>query len=177
MFFGSVLTAATVLAQVAKSTRVEFQCWANGFKVRSGGGSKDHLVYSRFSFNGLLKDDSELITLKSYMGHIAMNTFADVNSQMEEAEKYALFHSQTETKSSLSPDARKYTDDKYFRFRKFAASQYTGSEADFFGEMVIEKRLLVASDESRGESFRAHYVAQAGDHYGGTIDYTCKVTK
>ena len=116
------------------------------------------------------------MTVKSYLGHIAMNTFAEVNSQMEEAEKYSLFFSKKEIKSSLSPDARKYTDDKYFRFRNFAANQYAGMEADFSGEMVVEKKSLIAVGESRNERFRGHYVAQAGDHFGGTIDYTCKIT-
>lgn len=55
----------------------------------------------------------------------------------------------------------------YSKFEKFDATET--SECDgggMYGYLVIEKDMTK-------ESFAAHYVFQAGDHIGGTIDFSC----
>jgi hypothetical protein len=60
----------------------------------------------------------------------------------------------------------------HYRFQKFNADFTAGNESGMWGDFVLNKEIDGSRNNDKFET-DAHYVFQAGDHLGGTIDYTC----
>jgi len=173
----SLATLALSSGAFAESTiHSDYQCRAlgNHFRVYFADRS-EYLVESRIAFG--LKLDKDRVgeageAKLSYIGHVAFQKFVEGGKQ-----EIDLFdgYSQLLKKdhdSDLSPQASKYTDDKYFRFREVAESASTSQDGGGMnGYLVISKKVLSAEGKKK---FSAHYVFQHGDHTGGTLDYVCQ---
>lgn len=149
------------------------QCSAYGHMLRSQGSSNtDYLVNSRFAIN-LQYDEQKDMAKASYLGFIEIETSVEKGqTRIEEADYYSLFRKSGHL-SSKSKRARAYPDSHYFRFRNFnAASTSSGDGGGMWGYFVISKKVL-----QKGAAFDAHYVFQAGDHMGGTVDFQCRSSR
>lgn len=62
----------------------------------------------------------------------------------------------------------------HYRFKDFDAAFTAGSESGMWGYLVVSKDLHKMSGSAGIKEVDAHYVFQAGDHMGGTVDFICK---
>jgi hypothetical protein len=69
---------------------------------------------------------------------------------------------------NLDYKPRKYKN--YSQFRDFDA---TSSKQGMWGYFVLEKENRQTQNSNGGSTLMAHYIFQAGDHIGGTIDFVC----
>lgn len=146
------------------------ECWANGNRLRQTSGGGDHVVSSRVYLVLEKVEESATITLSRYHGHLAISDGSQ--STMDQASAYYGVFLGEMKPFSLSPRARRYKDADYFRIRDFSADGMTRSDGgDMSGEFVLSKKFL-----ENDEEFDAHYIFQAGDHMGGTVDYDCGLT-
>lgn len=64
-----------------------------------------------------------------------------------------------------------YNPRKYKNFSQFKDFDATSSKRGMWGYLVLEKdNEMRLSDDG---TLKAHYIFQAGDHIGGTIDFVC----
>lgn len=152
----------------AFAKRYDVQCWAEGHKLRqTSTDSKNNFVSARLSLDINAKDGGVDAELKEWVGHLAIARDATALTKVD----YHGVFSGKEKASSLSPRARVYKDGDYFRYRDFDASQTTRQDGGGMnGELVVSKKFQTAGEDA---TYDAHYVFQAGDHMGGTVDYTC----
>ena len=54
----------------------------------------------------------------------------------------------------------------HFKFEDIDAAFTAGNEDGMWGDFILEKGFA--------KEISAHYIFQAGDHMGGTVDFTCQ---
>jgi hypothetical protein len=124
-----------------------FGCKATTLRTDIQGMSLDgYLEFMVYQKDGV-------ITLGNVLGHIKVDRY------------YGVFSFE---KISNNPKYKptKYKD--YVQFQDFDAIR-TSSQDGMWGQLVINKEL-------KKEGMTAHYIFQASDHMGGTIDLTCRDT-
>ncbi len=173
----SLLAMALLLGtnSMARPVYTNVQCWAEGHNFRVNGDDiTDNLASSRLFLKVVVdKENTAARILSGYVGHVSGAKFVDGLEKIAESNFYSQFYSDGKKgviESSLSPGARKYKDDKYFRFRDFSsdrASYHDGG--DMNGTLVISKDY----EDKEVATFPAHYIFKHGDHTGGTMDFTC----
>jgi hypothetical protein len=104
----------------------------------------------------LVVKKGEKLSLEEYGGHIYVTGY------------YGLFNGKNLVEV---PYTRPVKYKNHYRF-KFTADYTDGNESGMSGDFVLNKEIDGSRDNSNFET-DAHYVFQAGDHLGGTIDYSC----
>lgn len=70
-----------------------------------------------------------------------------------------------------NPDYKPTKYKGFSQFQKFNATDTEGSsESGMWGEFVLDKK-------TDRDTFKAHYIFQAGDHMGGTLHFNCEVVE
>jgi len=147
-FFALILLLATAHSYGAEKTARRI-CTAKLF--RSNGVEAMPLE------NGLLyltvsKTDDK-VTLTKVVGHLLIEDY------------YAIFNGENLPEKPYVRAPSQYTN--HYRF-SLTATETAGSESGMWGHLIVNKDLF----ESNGR-VDAHYVLQAGDHLGGTVDLEC----
>ncbi|MCY4644312.1 MAG: hypothetical protein OXB88_06795 [Bacteriovoracales bacterium] len=65
-----------------------------------------------------------------------------------------------------------YRPRKYKGYSQFG--DFDGTLGDVWGQLVIDSQTKFKAKE---KNFKAHYIYQAGDHYGGTLHLSCSAAK
>jgi hypothetical protein len=128
-------------------------CEPTGFRAGDGTAEEN----SALLWLDVVRKNGEL-HLESYGGHIYAYGY------------YGLFHGKD---LKEVPYVRATTYKNHYRFKDFDAVFTGGLESGMWGYLVINKSV----DQFRAggvKTLDAHYVFQAGDHMGGTIDFSCK---
>ena len=71
------------------------------------------------------------------------------------------------------PYKRATTYKNHYRFKGFDATFTAGHESGMWGEFIVNKDIERIHSRELHET-DAHYVFQAGDHLGGTVDFVCR---
>jgi hypothetical protein len=101
----------------------------------------------------------ELMVYKEGDSRVLRKAFGHIKAE----DYYGIFSfDKISNNSSYKPT--KYKDS--VQFKDFDAIQ-TSSNEGMWGELVISKELPQ-------KEFVAHYIFKAGDHLGGTVDFSCK---
>lgn len=112
-------------------------------------------IDSRFELN-LFKNAAGLYKLKNLVGHV------EFGHDSLHSGYYGVFV-QKSILNSPNYRGRTYSNHISFELNSTAMGHY--DSAGMWGNFVVNK--------SEEDSVDAHYVLKAGDHVGGTIDYTC----
>lgn len=159
------LSSGILLGQV-------YQCSAGGHSIRRYGvGEGGTKVQSILQFDLSYASNGRPVVIKETVGHVAVAAYPTEKEVGERVEfdYYASFNG-LEIEDTPSQRASTYKSDQFLRFRGFNASYTSRSDGGgMWGYLVVEKD---AQFQESG-AFAAHYVFQAGDHMGGTIDYSC----
>jgi hypothetical protein len=109
-----------------------------------------------------------LYVLTEYGGHLAIYDNPDDLKAGRPASLYAVFQGKS---LPQNPNfvAHKYKN--HMQFPKFNDAVDFGGESGVWGSLVVNSGLI---ENGGGKMYDAHYVFQAGDHRGGTIDYSCQ---
>lgn len=104
-----------------------------------------------------LRKEASGLSLEEIVGHIQVG--ADAADAY-----YNIFNIK-----KLAEDT-KYAPKKYKGYARFndlnSEKSSSSSEEGMWGELVVEKTFA--------DKISAHYILKAGDHLGGTIDYSCR---
>lgn len=144
------LTVATTA--YATDFSAEVQCEAVSFRVSYF--DTDFNNYAKFNFD--LKSVNGKVEAVSYGGFFAVSDY------------HGVFKGQNlpEVPYRRTPQVYK----NHYRFKDVDAAYTFGSESGMWGYFVINKDIATAR---RGDSVDGHYILQAGDHFGGTVDFEC----
>ena len=148
------------------------QCEAYGHKLRHyNTSSGDFFVSSILQFD--LMDSKEAVTIDNILGHLGISAYApleDIAAKQVVFNYYGTFFAE-QTPETISKRAKKYSSSKYFRFKEFNAEKTTRYDGGgMWGYFVLSKKASARQDKY----FDGHYIFQAGDHMGGTVDYRCE---
>jgi hypothetical protein len=170
-FFLAAALALSPFAAAADTVSFNVQCWSEGNNFRVNGSPRsDYLSSTRLFLD--LADQSDKKLLKRLFGHVSGQKFVGGAPVITEVDFYSQLNG-ADILSSLSPRARVYTDDLFWRFNDVKdAISTTQDGGSLWGTLVISKAL--DNDASRnGGRFAGHLIFQHGDHTGGTMDLTC----
>ena len=130
-----------------------YACKSERFRNDQGLLPHDSLLYV-----DLLKEDDGSFELVKLMGHMKL---ADDDAT---SAYYNIFNSE-KFPADISYKPLKYKESVRFKEINSIASS-SSSEEGMWGDFVIEKTMA--------ENVKAHYIFKAGDHLGGTVDFSCK---
>jgi hypothetical protein len=160
-----IIFIAALFAASSAHAAYEAQCRADSEVRNQGfGGHVNSILFVKL-------DRSESVGIEaalSLLGHVGIGQ-SDENDPLRIG-YYSVFNVERAL-SSRAPRARKYKDEDYFRFTELRDSldnRFDGGGMN--GYFVISRKI---KDVDYGETVDAHFVVQSGDHFGGTIDYTC----
>lgn len=157
------LVSASGYADVVRGT---VECTAKKALQMGGGASEDFTVNSSL-YLSLKTEDG--VTILDHIGHVKIS-----NDSSAAATASTVYYGQFFGKKvpvTLSPRARKYTDAEYYRFKDFDALNTSGHDGGgMWGYLVVSKAYY---NGNGSQPFAAHYVFKAGDHIGGTVNYSC----
>lgn len=128
-------------------------CEANNFRVSYS--DPDFKDYSKFYFELKVDPASGAIEATEWAGFVASGDYHGVFKGAGMPE---------------TPYQRAAKYKNHYRFMDVDAEYTFGSESGMWGYFVINKDVVAAA---AGDKVDGHYVLQAGDHFGGTIDYEC----
>lgn len=128
-------------------------CEASGFRVSYYETDFNH--FSKFYFDLRIDAVTGAVVAKEYAGFVATSDYHGVFKGKGLPEV---------------PYQRASTYKNHFRFKDVDAEYTFGAESGMWGYFVLNKDIV---DKESGEVVDGHYVLQAGDHFGGTIDYQC----
>ncbi|WP_299002853.1 hypothetical protein [uncultured Shewanella sp.] len=153
------LTFVPTLAQ-ADTYLGRYICHSN--EVLRQNGDLGAKVDSRLELR-LKQGDDGLVSLIQGMGHLITNYAADENLLDDEYAYYGLFNTHSLTENpNYAP--RVYIN--HHQFKAFNAMVTNSNDGGgMWGNLVIPKTLTA--------EIEVHYIFQAGDHMGGTVDYQC----
>jgi len=167
----AILSALFVIIFSSTGYSAKVICSAEGNNLRKDG--KPHPVSARLEFRLVKTDSPSKFLMTRYVGHIAGSNFniKPPETILSNSDAYYGVFTGKDKNSSLSPQATKYTDDSYLRFRDFNATSTNGQDGGgMWGYFVVNKQAL----DGVSKNFDAHFVFSAGDHMGGTVDFNCK---
>jgi hypothetical protein len=145
----SLLSASTAYA-ADFSTEVE--CTAVSYRISYF--DSDFNNYAKFNFD--IKSVNGKVEAESYGGFFSVSDYNGV------------FQGQNLPEVPYTRTPQKYKN--HYRFKDLDANYTFGSETGMWGYFVLNKKIATAS---RGDVVDGHYVLQAGDHFGGTVDFDC----
>ena len=133
--------------------------------VATGGrqGGTDLSVDGRFSFS-LHSDADKGVTLKNLVGHMSVSVYDDDDPLYD---YYSVF---TIKELPANPKYRPIVYKNHHQFKNLDDTASGGVESGMWGYLVLEK-----NPTKERKDLAAHYVFQAGDHMGGTIDLVCVI--
>lgn len=140
--------------EVTTKTRevlASLKCSATAFRVGARDKDNNGIIWTR-----VIREGGK-ISLEKYMGHLYVGGY------------YGVFNGNDNLEL---PYIRPTTYKNHYRFHNFDAVETAGSESGMWGQFILNKAVDTARS-TENFSTDAHYVFQAGDHMGGTIDYTC----
>ena len=142
-----------------------YLCTAREKNLRQNGERLP--VDARLYFN--VRQNAEGVEkLVNLVGHVAANNgYGDADDTC--ATYYGVFNIK-EALENTKYRPRRYKG--YSQFQNINATATAGNEDGMWGELVIQNDRENTNRNSK-KSFKAHYIFQAGDHMGGTIDFTC----
>ncbi|MCB0386469.1 MAG: hypothetical protein KDD43_13835 [Bdellovibrionales bacterium] len=145
---------AAGLAQAAnREFVVSLECKGTAFRP---GSFQEGLGDSAALFLSIVNIDGK-IQLEEYGGNVYSGGY------------YGIFHGKDLVEKPFQR-ASKYKN--HYRFQDFDAAFTAGAESGMWGYLVVNKDIHKMRDSSVKE-VDAHYVFQAGDHMGGTVDFAC----
>lgn len=126
-------------------------CEAHSFRPDNGYG--DFNNYGKVYLK--VQSKAGQVTALEYGGFVAFDNYHGIFKGSNMAER---------------PYVRASTYQNHYRFADFDAELTFGSEDGMWGYLAINKDIATLGYQDETD---AHYVFQAGDHMGGTIDFTC----
>lgn len=138
-------------------------CTTYGKNIRQFGGFKcNSSVYLTF----LYKNMDDKATLGSMTGHISAS-YINSNSENYFDSTDLYYGSFTHDVISNNPNyiPRKYLE--HYQFPLDATATNGNDGGGMWGNFILPK--------NPKKEFQAHYIFQAGDHMGGTVDMNCKI--
>ena len=154
-----VLSLSLIVSIASAGT--QYQCTDKNGTFRQHGDN--HPAKANFSLGLNLKDDQFEATV---VGQIAADYDFDVNEK--ENLEFADFHYEGSFDSVTVKQNLKYKPSKYKNHMQFRDVNATESSTGMWGVLVMPAM--------PGYQFEAHYIFQAGDHIGGTLDLNCITT-
>ncbi|MCB0366456.1 MAG: hypothetical protein H6624_07650 [Bdellovibrionaceae bacterium] len=149
-----VVMLAAGLAQASNREFVEsLECKGTAFRP---GSFQEGLGDSAALFLDVVKKDGK-IYLEEFGGNVYSNGY------------YGIFHGKDLAEKPFQR-ASKYKN--HYRFQDFDAAFTAGAESGMWGYLVVNKDIHNMRDGGVKE-VDAHYIFQAGDHMGGTVDFVC----
>ena len=159
-----LLLVSAMFASTAHAA-YEAQCFGEAVRNQGFGGFVNSVLFVKVGKSDTVGIEAKL----KLLGHVGVGLeLEDVTKQR--IDYYSVFNTENHL-SSLAPEARRYRDKDYFRFAELRDSLDNGHDGGGMnGYLVISRKI---KEVKYGESFDAHFIVQSGDHFGGTIDYTC----
>ena len=155
MFIAILSTLITVSANAA-DYKGSFLCIAKGDALRQSGTNLP--ANSRIHFSKY--QDGENTLYKKMVGH--------VTAGYEEEPEYSYYGIFQYDQQVVNKEYRGRTYKNHDQLKDFDATATSDNDGGgMWGYLVINK-------DTSAKTFDAHYVFQAGDHMGGTIDYVCQ---
>lgn len=148
LLFVLLASASSFAADFSKNVT----CTSSNFRVSYFDVDADS--FGKFNFK--ISSVNGKVTAKRYGGFLTVSDYNGVFSGKDLPEV---------------PYQRASVYKKHYRFKDVDAVHTFGSETGMWGYFVIEKSIANAS---RGDIVDGHYVLQAGDHFGGTVDFECQ---
>jgi hypothetical protein len=140
----------------------EYTCVAKAF--REHGNVFERKVESRFVLN-LKNQENGQVKAEKIAGHVTIVTFDEGVAEKPADNYYAVFALKDQLNN---PNYRPRVYQNHVQFKAVNATETNSVDGGgMWGQLVVNKT------RSNEESFDAHYIFQAGDHLGGTIDYDC----
>jgi hypothetical protein len=155
----SLAVVATLLSFQAAASDYQgsYVCSATGKNLRQQGTT--YPVNARLQFSQY-QDDQGNRVIKKVIGHL-------LTSYEEPMLAYAYYG--TFQYDSIVANA-KYRGRTYKNHSQFSMDATATNDNDgggIWGKLVVSKNV-------KDKTFDAHYIFQAGDHMGGTVDFTCQ---
>lgn len=128
-------------------------CRATSFRASQDEKERNSaLIYLK-----IVIDSSEDIYLTDILGHVSVAGY------------YGVFWGDDLLAEAPYQKAAKYKN--HLRFKNFNAIRTAGYESGMWGDFIINQNIVGGMEP--GDTIDAHYVFKAGDHIGGTIDFSC----
>ncbi|WP_299497070.1 hypothetical protein [uncultured Shewanella sp.] len=156
------IASTTVIPLWVKADTYLGQYICHSEEVLRQNGDLGAKVNSRLELR-LKQGDDGLVSLIQGIGHVITNYDADDNLLDDEYAYYGLFNTHS---LQENPDYSPRVYLEHHQFKAFNASVTNNNDGGgMWGNLVIPKQLNTVIE--------VHYIFQAGDHMGGTIDYQC----
>ena len=173
MSIGKKLVAALgvlTLSTSAMAASATYICEDKNGTMRQHG--EKHPARARLTLS--LLSDSEKPGLNMIVdGGIAVEYDFNYEGANEEL-KFEDYHYQGLFKSLEVSQNLKYKPRKYKKHYQFKDVDSKDSSTGMWGNLVIPKTMNPENKKFAPNSGTVHYIFQAGDHMGGTLDLTCR---
>lgn len=161
-----LLALATLMGQQSYAAYTHGYYLCTGIQVREG--TDQALAVKSEIYVKLRADEQGNFELREFIGDLTLaNNYSGKHGEFDNESYYGNFA------LSKIMNVKNYRPRVYLGHIKFADINANGtinSEGGMWGSFMLDMR------EGFADTIEAHYVFQAGDHRGGTVDFLCEAS-